>query len=87
MVRYGISFSDQLCSELVYADDTLMVGQSIQGLQKYMDYIGAVGKKYDLSLNLQKIEKMDINTTESIIYDGNGQSIKSKINMKYLGAI
>ena len=45
MVRYGISFSDQLCSELVYADDTLLVGQSVQGLQKYMDCIGAVGKK------------------------------------------
>ena len=29
---------------------------------------------------------MDINTTESIIYDGNGQPIKSKTNMKYLGA-
>ena len=50
-----------------------------------MDCIGVVGKKYALSLNCQKIEKMNINTTESIICDGNGQPIKSKLNMKYLG--
>ena len=38
-VRYGISFSDQLCSELVYADDTLLIGQSMQRLQTYIGYI------------------------------------------------
>ena len=46
--------------ELVYADDTLLVGLEQQHVQAYMECIEAAGKNYGLSFNWRKLEVLQI---------------------------
>eukprot|EP00973_Karenia_brevis_P040855 5653511-Karenia_brevis.AAC.1 len=84
--EYGILSTEEICNELVYADDTLLIGRSAQFLQKYMDCIAKIGRSYGLSLNWRKVEKMDVNVTEQPLYDDMGHQINVKTSLKYLGA-
>ena len=40
--------------ELVYADDTMLLGSSAATVQAHLDSVMAVGRTYGLELNLQK---------------------------------
>ena len=42
--------------DLLYADDTLLIGGSEHFLQIYLDIIVANGQKYGLEMNWQKVE-------------------------------
>ena len=72
--------------DILYADDTMLVGTSSQALQKYMDCISACGKMYGLSLNATKLECLSINT-ETEIVGGLGGQVSDKARLKYLGAL
>ena len=52
--RDNVVLKETDCNELVYADDTLLLGSNIEHLQVYMDYIAQVGKEYGLALNWKK---------------------------------
>jgi len=83
---HGIILSSTECNELIYADDTLLVGAHASSLQHYMNCIAAVGKEYGLSLNLTKLEQLNVNIDEAQIYDASGGLIQAKASIKYLGA-
>ena len=71
--------------ELLYADDTLLMGARACDIQLYMDTIATEGKKYGLMLNYDKLELLRIHTEEDI-YDPDGAKIACKASIKYLGA-
>ena len=43
--------------ELLYADDTLLMGAKVEEVQQYMDTIAVEGKKYGLLLNYDMIQR------------------------------
>jgi hypothetical protein len=83
---HGINLRPGCCSELVYADDTLLIDVSTHNLQKYMECIATVGAEYGLKLNWGKVEQMNINCHDMHIHDPAGTPIKVKQHMRYLGA-
>eukprot|EP00973_Karenia_brevis_P029025 4003499-Karenia_brevis.AAC.1 len=83
---HGINLSMDGCHEIVYADDILLVGDNAQMIQKYMECISQVGRFYGLSLNWQKLEQLNMNCGEAEIFNGLGEVIQCKENLKYLGA-
>ena len=40
--------------DLVYADDTMLLGSSAESVQRYLNCVMAVGRTYGLELNLEK---------------------------------
>ena len=82
----GVHLTELCCNELVYADDTLLIGVSAQHIQKYMECIADVGKEYGLSLNWQKLEQINVNCDDKKLCSPAGEDIHVKKSMKYLGA-
>ena len=83
---HHIDLSEMGCSDLVYADDTLLVGVNANYLQKYMECIAQIGSEYGLKLNWSKVEQMNVNCQNMPIYAPTGEEIGVKSHMKYLGA-
>ena len=83
---HHIDLSEIACSDLVYADDTLLVGVSPNHLQKYMECIAQIGSEYGLKLNWRKVEQMNVNCQNMPIHAPTGEEIIVKSRMKYLGA-
>ena len=71
---------------LLYADDTLLVGSDPSMLQHCMHIIANQGRKYGLKLNNSKLELMQIHG-DATIRDSDGNAIKKKESIKYLGAL
>ena len=86
LTEYGISIDDDEIHELVYADDTLLLGTSTDQLQKYLQCIAYVGQNYGLALNWKKVDQMSIQCEARDLIDEDGNIIDSKTSMKYLGA-
>ena len=57
---YDIFLSDDQLHELVYAEDTLLLGSSTDNLQKHLQCIAHVGENYGLALNWKKVDQMNI---------------------------
>ena len=72
-------------SELMYADDTLLVGVHDNLLQSYMTTIGRVGAEYGLSFNWSKLEVLPVRATTAI-YKPDGTAVQNKDSMLYLGS-
>ena len=53
--------------ELLYADDTLLIGREPAELQRYMDCIATEGRRYGLQLNNSKLEMLQIHSNETIM--------------------
>ena len=85
--EYGIELDPDELNELVYADDTLLMGTQTEYIQKYMQCIPAVGYEYGLSLTWKKVEQLNINCTGTQIIDEEGDAITVKLSLRYLVAI
>lgn len=72
--------------EILYADDTLLVGSDVETLQIYMDCICRRGHTYGLSFNASKLESLFMNC-DGELFNERGDSIPHKDNLKYLGAL
>ena len=69
--------------ELLYADDTLLIGREPAELQRYMDCIATEGRRYGLQLNNSKLEMLQIHSNATIM-DPDGNPVKCKAFLKYL---
>ena len=58
---HDVHLNHMCCSELVYADDTLLVGLDTHQLQKCMECIAQVGGHFGLALNWTKVEQVNVN--------------------------
>ena len=72
--------------ELLYADDTLILGNDSKIIERYIQTIATQGKKYGLSLNMDKLEMIRMNTKLDIM-DPMQNAIPCKQSMRYLGAL
>ena len=77
--------STQKLTELVYADDTLLIGSDDVSLQTIMMTIGQVGSEYGLSYNWKKLEALPVRTSAEI-RKPDGSLVATKPSMLYLGS-
>ena len=83
---HGISLdAPLLINDLLYADDTLLVGNKTQTLEKFMIVIAYLGKQYGLELNWKKVEAMSSKVSDSLRGE-NDYEIEMKKSILYLGS-
>ena len=72
--------------ELIYADDTLVVGVQADRVQAFMNYIQQAGENYGLAFNWRKLELLPVRC-EAAIAKPDGNVIASKDSIVYLGSL
>ena len=72
--------------DLVYADDTMLLGSSAESVQRYLDHVVAVGRTYGLELNLQKTVLLRVRGTADI-FGSDGLPLKVSSDAVYLGGL
>ena len=77
---------DDFPSELVYADDTLILAMNSKSAQTYMQHVAEEGSKYGLSFNWRKLETLGVRTVTNITKP-DGVRVTQKGSIKYLGAM
>ena len=83
---HGINLSMECISELLYADDTLIVGAHPQTVEKQLQCIVEIGREYGMEMNWQKVEMMTAKC-ESHLSRPDGNAINRKMSLVYLGAL
>ena len=76
---------DHFPSELVYADDTLILAADEQSAHAYMLAIAEAGQQYGLQLNWSKCEVLPVNT-HGVIKSPDGRQLPVKPSISYLGS-
>ena len=74
-----------MINDLLYADDTLLIGCKPHILEKFMAVIADLGKCYGLELNWKKVEAMSSKSSD-VIRGADGYEIDMKESVVYLGA-
>ena len=72
-------------SVLLYADDTLIVGASQNGVQELLNVIAEVGLRFGMELHWDKFQLLGLKARYSIVTP-TGESIQPSEVMTYLGA-
>ena len=88
MYARGIQINNEaflVSKEILYADDTVIIGNNSQQIQEYLMAIVTCGKYYGLDLNWNKTQVMNIND-EADFYDEDGNALKQVGQIIYLGA-
>ena len=75
-----------VCSDILYADDTLLVSSRTDKLQRHLDTVLDEGKKYSLELNWDNTYAMNVHC-EGAIHDPSGAPIKVVTQTVYLGGL
>ena len=78
--------TDLPLDELIYADDTLVVGVQADRVQAFMRYIQQAGENYGLSFNWRKLELLPVRC-EAAIAKPDGNDVVSKDSIVYLGSL
>ena len=73
-------------SALLYADDTLLVGDSAEHVQNLLLSVAEVGKRYGMELHWDKFQFLRVGEAGRL-FRPDGSEIEAKGAMKYLGAI
>ena len=82
MIDQGFVFESSLPTEVLYADDTLLIHSAPQLLQAYMRSIEVCGRTYGLSLNFDKVEALPVKCLQTI-QNSDGSAVKTKECLKY----
>ena len=86
-VAHGLTQDAQIpVSELIYADDTLVVGVSDDFVSKLTIAIQVAGSNYGLAFNWSKLEALPI-CSDTCLTKPDGSPIPSKDSMVYLGGL
>jgi len=75
-----------LTPEMVYADDTMLMGSSAESVQRHLDSVVQVGRMYGLELNLEKTVLLRVRGTSDII-GSDGAPLTVKSDTVYLGGV
>ena len=78
--------STTLVSELLYADDTLLVDVDAHAVEAYMHCVQEAGATYGLAFNWKKLELLSLGEDYAIKMP-DGRNIKQTGNMVYLGCV
>ena len=72
--------------DLVYADDTLLMGVNAHHLSEFLDVVATCGKQYGLELHHGKFQLLQVGT-QAEVTTPQGVAIHPSSSMEYLGAI
>ena len=84
----GLKVNGENLNNLRYADDTVLMAESVQQLQKLLDTVVLASEKMGLSLNVKKTECMVVSKKSSnprCSLVSKGEHIKQVTKFKYLG--
>ena len=79
-----VSVVKELC-DLLYADDTLLVGRRGSEVTQFLECVSKVGAEYGLQLHNDKFQLLCVGNPEKVL-NPDGTEIKAKEVMQYLGA-
>eukprot|EP00973_Karenia_brevis_P020673 2839394-Karenia_brevis.AAC.1 len=71
--------------DILYADDTVLLGNETWKLQAFLDCIVDYDHRYGLHINWDKTSVININC-DSMLFDTNGTPIKQVDSIIYLGS-
>ena len=83
--QLGKSAADEL-SELLYADDTLLLGTSGPALSVFLRAVAETGAEYGMSLHVGKTQLIKERSNEDVLAP-TGAKLPSKDSMIYLGGL
>ena len=71
-------------ADIVYADDTLLIGVNTKFLAQFVAAVASAGKRYGLELHLGKLQLINVGSSATVrLPDGN--DLHPKPQMEYLG--
>ena len=73
-------------SELLYADDTVLMSSSQNNLQQLVNAVSSEGAAYGLEINWDKTFQMSV-CTGSIVHRPDGTDLERKREVVYLGGL
>eukprot|EP00959_Pyramimonas_sp_CCMP1952_P150024 3139284-Pyramimonas_sp.AAC.1 len=73
-------------NDVLYADDTLLVAQCPESLQRHFHIVSNIGKTFGLDLNAGKTLLLKIRSHATVL-GPNGEEIQSKDDVVYLGGL
>ena len=78
--------SHVICTDLLYADDTLLMSSSAAKLQLHMDLVVDEGSRYGLELSWSKTVAINIHN-DGTLTQPNGEAVKKVSRAVYLGGM
>ena len=75
-----------VCTDLLYADDTLLFSSNVSKLQTHMELLVDEGSRYGLELNWEKTVAMNI-LNDGVLTQPNGKPVKRVSQAVYLGGM
>ena len=79
------ALEDGSLADLLYADDTLVLGESAEHVSEYGEAIEKAGAMYGMSLNWDKTQALSVRSGDRISRP-DGSYIEENGSIKYLGA-
>jgi len=73
-------------SDLLYADDTLLMGTSAAGLTTFLAVVCQIGREYGLALNESKTKALNV-MADGVVTGPAGEPLETKASMTYLGGL
>eukprot|EP00973_Karenia_brevis_P066232 9205418-Karenia_brevis.AAC.1 len=72
--------------DILYADDTILLGSNTEQMQQYLNNVVSYGKMYGLQINWSKTKLLSIRTN-GVIFDDTGNQLPISEQAIYLGAL
>lgn len=73
-----------LLAELLYADDTLLLGVSAASVERFLKTVSDARARYGLEMHWGKLQLMQVRS-DRVVHRPDGSSIEAKIELGYLG--
>ena len=84
--HFGNESHDPDLHELLFADDTLLIGADDADIRAYLQCIQMAGREYGLELNFDKFELLALGKRATILKN-DGTAIEQKHAINYLGSL
>ena len=80
------SYNKGNLADIVYADDTLLLGVSASFVTEFIESVETAGKQYGLELHYGKLQLLQVNS-HSPVQQPDGACLARSAEMSYLGAV
>ena len=86
-MKEGVTIGEQRINRIMYADDTVLLADSENGINKLLQQLHELGREYDININIKKTKCMKV--SKSGMTGTKVKLVNNKIectqNFKYLG--
>ena len=81
-----VSYDRGDLADIVYADDTLLLGVSAPFVTEFINAVETAGKQYGLELHYGKLQLLQVGC-DSSVHQPDGQCLERRAEMSYLGTV